>query len=256
MNRSHPVKGTSMADGNKYVGYMKNGKKHGHGTYTYIKTKDKYVGDWKDDKKHGKGTFTWIAGNKYEGDWKDDMMHGTGTMIVKNSGKYEGEFRSGVPHGNGTYTYNDGESFDGVWQNDVIMARSYNDLSVMSSADCHDVVTLEKYENGAIIALYNPIENGKPKFDISQPIDNTNVCNFLIPEEYFFKNVTKDWKNPWFGSKMKEDEVRLYSLYIVDPPKSPVKSPKSKSKTQSLRLKSISKKNSTRRDQVNIITTR
>jgi len=37
-------------NGNKYVGEYKDGKEHGHGTYTYANG-EKYVGEFKDGKK-------------------------------------------------------------------------------------------------------------------------------------------------------------------------------------------------------------
>ena len=40
------------ADGNKYVGEYRNGKRNGQGTYTYA-SGDKYVGEWRDAKRNG-----------------------------------------------------------------------------------------------------------------------------------------------------------------------------------------------------------
>merc|ERR1711998_792782 len=50
-----------------------------------IKTKtyangDVYVGQMKDGKKHGFGKFTWADGNVYDGDWKDGKRNGKGTL--------------------------------------------------------------------------------------------------------------------------------------------------------------------------------
>lgn len=36
----------------------------------------KYDGDFKNGKKDGEGTFEWPNGNKYVGSWRGDKMHG------------------------------------------------------------------------------------------------------------------------------------------------------------------------------------
>jgi len=56
--------------GNKYVGELRNGKKHGQGTYTYADG-DKYVGEFRNDKYNGQGTVTYADGRIKEGIWKD-----------------------------------------------------------------------------------------------------------------------------------------------------------------------------------------
>ena len=61
------------ANGNKYVGEFRDGKRHGQGTHTYDPDR-KYVGEWKDDKYHGKGTFYMGLGElsyKEVGEWKN-----------------------------------------------------------------------------------------------------------------------------------------------------------------------------------------
>ena len=52
----------TLADGRKYVGGFKDGKRNGQGTFTYANVK--LVGGWKDDKMHGQDTYTWADGRK------------------------------------------------------------------------------------------------------------------------------------------------------------------------------------------------
>ena len=63
--------------GEKYVGQLKNGKRHGKGTQTYPHGY-KYVGYWKDDKYHGKGILTGPYYTKYskpkKGIWKNGKL--------------------------------------------------------------------------------------------------------------------------------------------------------------------------------------
>ena len=52
------------------------------GTFTYGKGEwegDKYEGKWKNGKRHGHGTYTWSNGVKFVGEWKDGKRHGHGT---------------------------------------------------------------------------------------------------------------------------------------------------------------------------------
>ena len=51
----------NRADGSKYEGSYKEGKKHGTGTYTWIDG-SKYEGLWRDNKISGTGTYTWLDG--------------------------------------------------------------------------------------------------------------------------------------------------------------------------------------------------
>ena len=85
-----------------YVGEKKNGKYHGHGTYTYPNG-DKYEGDWILGKRNGKGIYIYgkgeWEGDKYEGEWKNGNKNGHGTYIFGEGewegDKYEGEWKKG-----------------------------------------------------------------------------------------------------------------------------------------------------------------
>ena len=63
------------------------GKKHGLGTLTGANG-DKYVGNLKDSKPHGRGTYRWANGNKYVGEytdgnaWQGTKYDGNGKVIA------------------------------------------------------------------------------------------------------------------------------------------------------------------------------
>ena len=92
----------TYADGDKYVGELKDGKRHGRGTLYYLADNqfkgDIYVGEFKDGKWHGQGTYTYGSKSKWAGD------------------KYVGEFKDGRKHGQGTATYADGRVKEGIWE--------------------------------------------------------------------------------------------------------------------------------------------
>ena len=85
------------ADGDYYVGELKDGMQHGEGT-SGRKNGTKYVGQWKEGKYHGEGTFTQAGGIKYVGQYKDDKKHGRGKFTYED-GKvlHDGEWENGQP---------------------------------------------------------------------------------------------------------------------------------------------------------------
>lgn len=141
--------------GDRYVGYWKEGYRHGQGTYFYASgakyignynmnsmqgygvyyfaSGDKYEGYWENGKRHGQGTYTWDDGERYEGGWANGERHGEGKYFYTNgdvkegyweNGKYTGgaETKTGCISGNcdngyGTYTWDSGEKYEGNWQN-------------------------------------------------------------------------------------------------------------------------------------------
>jgi len=70
----------TRANGDKYVGEVRDGKPHGYGTYYFLadnqRRGDKYVGDFKSGKFNGQGTLTYADGDKLVGEWKDNKYIG------------------------------------------------------------------------------------------------------------------------------------------------------------------------------------
>jgi hypothetical protein len=121
----------TYANGNKYVGEFKDGKRNGQGTNFLLADNqwkgDKYVGGFKDGKFHGQGTYFHLAenehkGNKYVGEYRDDKRTGQGTYFhladnPRKGDKYVGEFKDGNAHGQGTYyTSSNGYKFVGEYK--------------------------------------------------------------------------------------------------------------------------------------------
>jgi hypothetical protein len=113
---------TVWANGNYYVGEIKDGTANGQGTWTGA-SGNKYVGQWKDGKKHGEGTETQVNGGKYVGEYKDGEMHGEGTWTFADGNKYVGQLKDGEMHGEGTYTWADGKKYVGQWKDDEMHGR-------------------------------------------------------------------------------------------------------------------------------------
>lgn len=77
----------------------------------------KYVGELRDGKRHGQGTLTWPNGMKYVGEFKDDKFHGQGTYTFPSGENYVGEFKDNKPHGRGIEYRADGSVQAGIWKN-------------------------------------------------------------------------------------------------------------------------------------------
>lgn len=104
-------------NGDKYVGYFLNNKRHGQGTY-YSNSGSRYEGEWKEGEQHGQGTYYWANGNRYVGSFVNGNMQGQGTCYWANGDKYVGSFVNDQRHGYGTYYYNSGNRYEGEWKED------------------------------------------------------------------------------------------------------------------------------------------
>jgi len=93
-NRESVVWTKKYDNGAQYVGHMKNGKRHGEGTYTWADGA-KYVGAWKGGKQNGEGTYTYANGDKYVGAYKDGKKNGEGTKTKADGTSWTGEWENG-----------------------------------------------------------------------------------------------------------------------------------------------------------------
>ena len=101
--------------GDVYEGEILNGKRHGHGTYTWSDGSF-YDGEWKDGKKDGNGKQSHPDGSCYDGGWKDDKMDGFSVLVYSNQSRYEGHWSEGNENGHGMLTFANGNSYDGEWK--------------------------------------------------------------------------------------------------------------------------------------------
>ena len=133
-----------ISDGNRfsYLGYFKDGKKHGEGKingsqsslsilFSSIPFFDneksiikEYKGNFENDKKEGFGTCIYKNGDKYVGNWKNDLFDGEGEYYINNLIFYEGKFVKGKKCGEGKEYYIEGpklgeKKYDGSFSNDL-----------------------------------------------------------------------------------------------------------------------------------------
>ena len=88
-------------------------------TITYANG-DSYVGTLKNGLKSGSGTYTWRNGAFYKGSWENDKMNGSGTYYFTSSTKsnyIKGNFSNNQPLGTMTYYADNGLRYDTKWSN-------------------------------------------------------------------------------------------------------------------------------------------
>lgn len=116
-------KGTfELANGNRYVGAFKDGKRNGVGTLWVKrdgkKLRKQYAGQWLNDVQHGRGVYHYPNGDSYNGEWKNGVRHGVGIMMYTSGDVYEGEWFNDRRHGFGVLDYAKGDHFEGLWVED------------------------------------------------------------------------------------------------------------------------------------------
>lgn len=83
----------------KYTGNWEDNFQSGFGTHIWLEAngdnkllRNRYVGFWKQGLRHGKGTFYYSNGSKYEGDWCENYKHGHGLFTFEDGTEYDGPF--------------------------------------------------------------------------------------------------------------------------------------------------------------------
>lgn len=132
-------------NGDKYEGDLKNGYRHGYGTYTFASGMI-YEGEWINGVMEGNGKMIYIDGGNYCGEWKDDKRHGYGVYISADSAiKYEGQYYEDKMNGEGMFTSNNGIII-GNWINDVLEG---NGIFIDANGIKHNV----EFKNGEFIKI-------------------------------------------------------------------------------------------------------
>ncbi len=92
-----PIVEIEYKDG-KYVGNVKDGKRHGFGMFEFKKGQ-RYIGEWLNDKITGHGKFEWLNGDVYVGQLVDSKRNGHGAFVYKDGASYVGGWRDDVQEG-------------------------------------------------------------------------------------------------------------------------------------------------------------
>ncbi|XP_077304712.1 alsin isoform X2 [Lithobates pipiens] len=116
-------------DGRVYDGEFRNGLEDGFGKYTIpkksLRKEDCYLGYWKDGKMCGQGTFWYANGEVYEGCFQDNNRHGhgllrSGKLTSSSPSMFIGQWVMDKKTGYGVFDdITRGEKYMGMWQDDL-----------------------------------------------------------------------------------------------------------------------------------------
>ena len=194
----------TLASGDKYVGEYKDGKRNGQGTYTFADG-DKYVGEFKDDKRDGHGTVTYAKAEKYVGEFKDDKRNGPGTATYANGMKYVGEFKDGKRNGRGTGYAADGSILSsGLWTDDKF-AAAVDQINMKKRGGVYVVPVLI---NNAI-TLDFVVDSGASDVSVPADVVMTLMRSGTLKETDFLGQQTYVLAD---GSKVPSETFRIRSL--------------------------------------------
>ena len=79
---------------------------------------DRYVGEIKDLKYHGSGSITFASGDTYTGTFDMGKIVGSGVYTFWGGDRFEGDISSGKKNGYGVYTWADGSTYAGEYKSD------------------------------------------------------------------------------------------------------------------------------------------
>lgn len=185
--------------GDVYEGETRNGKRHGHGTYTWADG-DFYEGDWKDGKRCGRGKLiqygkvpatgeTYVK-RSYDGEWLDSKEHGHGICVEGDFGMekmdkvFEGEWVNGKRQGRfvwyytnskgGRYInfYEDGKWIEGGIPYDESIKTVEDARRARALADGKSSSTTPVYTNSSPAATQDSADNGGDETEESDTGDN------------------------------------------------------------------------------------
>jgi hypothetical protein len=103
------------ANGDTYVGSLKDGERHGIGFYRELAGVE-YYGDFENGLQHGVGLLTDTEGNAYFGQFEKGAGKGAGVFEAADGSSFQGQFANSLPDGAGTYVAPNGEIYQGQFK--------------------------------------------------------------------------------------------------------------------------------------------
>ena len=192
-------------NGDKYIGELKDGQKHGRGILIYANHEkfNKYEGFWKFNKKHSNGTMYYKDGTTYIGQWNNDMREGKGILYYSTGEKFKGHFKEDKKEGKGYfYSKNYNSIFLGYYKNDVKDGKGityYKKMNKMSKEvwDKGVIISceIEKGKNCMNYHINNELNEKEKEFDLLfiHKKESKNKINSLSESRYNRTNIPNNF---------------------------------------------------------------
>ena len=193
-------------NGDKYIGFLKNGNKEGEGKMKYING-DIYVGNWKKNLREGEGKMEYINGDIYIGNWKNNLREGEGKIIDKDKNVYKGNWKNDLRHGEGELIKNNGDEYKLKWQNGIVL----NGIINFKNGNIYEGELKEYEREGKGIMKYKngEIYDGEWKKDLREGKGKLNSKECLYDGE---------WKNNELNGKGKiyYNNNKIFDGYFIN----------------------------------------
>ena len=192
-------------NGDKYIGELKDGQKHGRGILIYANHEkfNKYEGFWKFNKKHSNGTMYYKDGTTYIGQWNNDKREGKGILYYSTGEKFKGHFKEDKKEGKGYfYSKNYNSIFLGYYKNDVKDGKGityYKKMNKMSKEvwDKGVIISceIEKGKNCMNYHINNELNEKEKEFDLLfiHKKESKNKINSLSESRYNRTNIPNNF---------------------------------------------------------------
>ena len=108
-------------DSSSYSGEVKEGLRHGKGTFVSPNQVTTYEGGWVHGKRNGFGTIYYNDEKTvyYKGQWVENQRSGTGLVVYPSGNTYDGEWKDNVKNGKGEMFWVEvNEKYTGDWKDD------------------------------------------------------------------------------------------------------------------------------------------
>ena len=116
--------GTLRLDDNTlYNGGWSHGRMDGRGVHVINAEGERYEGEFRRGRRHGRGRYVYPNGDVLDCEWDDDVPDGPGSFTFATGGTVRGVWKNGaLRDGNGTFSSTSGAQSYGVWQDGVLVS--------------------------------------------------------------------------------------------------------------------------------------
>ena len=112
-----------LSDNTLYNGGWSHGRFDGRGVHVINAEGERYEGEFRRGRRHGRGRYVYPNGDVLDCDWDDDVPDGAGSFTFATGGTVRGIWRNGVlREGSGNFSTTSGAQSFGVWRDGSLVS--------------------------------------------------------------------------------------------------------------------------------------